>query len=576
VKPTLRWRLPEPPTIDTRSIAAAAGIPELAVRLLASRDLTTPEAIKAFLDPSPAGLRKPDALPDIDVATKRIVDAIEKHERILVYGDYDVDGVTGTALLVSVLQSLGADVLYYLPARETEGYGFSLRGVEFGRDNGVKLVVTNDCGSGDFASVRAARAAGIDVIVTDHHEFKDPAGGEPLPALALVNPKRPDSTYPFRELAGVGVAFKLAWSILSTMGRTRDELVALLDLVGLGTIADVVPLVEENRIIARLGLTAIRRSTRPGIRALLDVARVKDRLSSYAVGFMLAPRINAAGRVGRADKAVRLLLTDDPTEARAIAGELDEMNRARQAIEVRIFSQAMELVAARQLSVGRAIVVAGEDWHEGVIGIVASKLTEEFYRPCIVVSLKKDRGKGSGRSITGFNLHEALQHCAGHLLGYGGHRYAAGLTLERHRLPDFETALNEYAARLPDEIYQPSLQVDAVASLDDIDDELVATLDRFEPFGPDNKAPVLAALGLEVVGYPRKVGRDQNHLKLRLRSGTRVFDAIAWDRSSELLNITVGQKGHLDVCFTVDRNTYNGTTSTQLTIRDLCTSTAPD
>ena len=570
VKPTHQWRLPGPPALDTQSIAQELGVPELAVRVLARRGVETTGAMRAFLEPSPASLLRPDGLPDIAVATSRIIESLDRHERILVYGDYDVDGVTGTALLVSVLSKLGADVLYYLPAREGEGYGFSLRGVEFCRDNGVQLVVTNDCGSGDFASVAAARDSGIDVIVTDHHEFRTAPGGEPLPALALVNPKRPDSTYPFRELAGVGVAFKLAWSLLSALGRPRDELTALLDLVGLGTIADVVPLIDENRIIARLGLAAIRRSPRPGIQALLGVAGLKNRaLASYEIGFMLAPRINAAGRVGRADRSVRMLLSDDVSEAEAIAGELDAMNRRRQVIEEGIFNQALELVRAQGLSEGRAMVVAGEGWHEGVIGIVASRLTEEFYRPCIVVALKDDRGKGSGRSISGFNLHEALRSCAGHLLGFGGHRYAAGLTIERDRLPAFSAALDEYAARLPQDIYQPSLHVDAVASLDDLDDSLVTALDRFEPYGPDNAAPLFATLGLEVVGYPRRVGKD--HLKLKVRSGERVMDAIAWGRSSELLNIRVGRKEHLDICYTVDRRTYAGRTSTQLTIRDLAT-----
>ncbi|MEO0078523.1 MAG: DHH family phosphoesterase, partial [candidate division WOR-3 bacterium] len=309
VAPTHRWHLPTENRSNLAEVAQAAGVPVLVAQLLYHRGLTTPAQINSFLDPSPAALHKPDSLPDIARATARLVTATRQRERVLVYGDYDVDGVTGTALLVSVLSRLGADVRYYLPTRTTEGYGFSRRAVEFCRQHGISLVVTNDCGSSDQDALSAAHAAGIDVIVTDHHELQAGASPTSLPVLAFINPKRPDSAYPFRELAGVGVAFKLAWSVLAALGRPRSELTSLLDLVGLGTIADVVPLVDENRIIARLGLAGLRRSCRPGIRALIETARLKGtNIASHEVGFMLAPRINAAGRVGRAEQAVRLLL----------------------------------------------------------------------------------------------------------------------------------------------------------------------------------------------------------------------------------------------------------------------------
>lgn len=570
VAPTHRWHLPPGRDGEVSEVARTAGVPALVAQLLLRRGLKTPAETRAFLEPSAAALRKPDSLPDIAQATERVITATRNLERVLVYGDYDVDGVTGTALLVSVLSRLGADVLYYLPARTTEGYGFSLRAVEFCREHGVRLVITNDCGSSDREALVAAHDAGVDVIVTDHHELKVGTPPASLPVVAFVNPKRPDSVYPFRELAGVGVAFKLAWSVLAALGRPRAELTSLLDLVGLGTMADVVPLVDENRVIARLGLSAIRSSCRPGIRALIEVARLKGaNLASHEVGFMLAPRINAAGRVGRAEQAVKLLLTEDEAEARQLAAGLDDLNRQRQALEEETFNQAVETVKASRLTDRRALVVAGNGWHEGVIGIVAARLVEEFYRPCIVVALKDRQGRGSGRSITGFNLHQALEHCAEHLVRFGGHRYAAGLVVEPDKLPAFEQALNEYAATMSEEIYQPSLQVEAVAQLDEIDDALLAALDRFEPFGPDNPEPLLASQGLEVVGYPRRVGKD--HLKLRVRSGTRVLEAIAWGRSSELLHLRVGEKNHLDICYTVNRRTYAGRTSLQLTIRDLAT-----
>ena len=412
--------------------------------------------------------------------------------------------------------------------------------------------------------------------------------------LALVNPKRADSKYPFRELAGVGVAFKLAWSVLSALGRPREELIALLDLVGLGTIADIVPLTDENRILARIGLGAIRRSSRPGLQALLKVAGIADKpLSGYSIGFMLAPRLNAAGRVGHAELAARLLLTQDATEAATLAAELDHLNRSRQSLEERILTQATTLVETGRLADRKAIVVAAEGWHEGVIGIVAAKLVDRFSRPCIVVALKDDKGKGSGRSVSGFNLHAALAACSEHLLAFGGHKYAAGLSLTRDSVAGFSSALAEYADGFPDEVFEPTLHIDAVAPIEQIDDAFVTALEKFEPFGPDNAAPLFASLGLEVVGYPRKVGK--NHLKLAVRAGDRTLEAIAWGRSAEIVNLgaqagaearsatststssssssstLTSASATLDICYTVGRNTYGGRTSTQLTLRDFRT-----
>ena len=607
VKPTHRWRLPAPPAGDASALSRELELPGLAVDLLLRRGYATADDIRAFLDPSPARLRKPDLLPDIVPATKRIIAAIENRERILIYGDYDVDGVTGTVLLVSVLSRLGADVVYYLPHREAEGYGFSAQGLQFAVAQGAKLIVTNDCGSSDYETLGAAAQAGIDVIVTDHHELagakdegqrtKDKRGLPP--AVAVVNPKRADSAYPFRELAGVGVAFKLAWSVLSALKRPREELTDLLDLVGLGTIADIVPLVDENRVLARIGLNAIRRSSRPGLQALLKVAGIADRpLTGYSIGFMLAPRLNAAGRVGHAELAARLLLTEDESEAATLAAELDSLNRSRQSLEEKILTQATTLVEVGGLAERRAIVVAAEGWHEGVIGIVAAKLVDRYSRPCIVVALKGDRGKGSGRSVTGFNLHAALAACSGHLLAFGGHKYAAGLSLTRENLPGFSSALAKYADGLPEDVFEPTLHIDAVAPIEQIDDAFVTALEKFEPFGPDNAAPLFASLGIKVVGYPRKVGK--NHLKLSVRAGERTLEAIAWGRSAEIVNLggdmtqsssigivsqadvkvksgastltSTSTSAKLDICYTVGRNTYGGRTSTQLTLRDFRTS----
>ena len=617
VKPTHRWRLPAPPAGDVSALSRELELPELAVDLLLRRGYSTAEDIRSFLDVSPARLRKPDLLPDIAPATERIVAALNRRERILIYGDYDVDGVTGTVLLVSALGKLGADVLYYLPCRETEGYGFSARGLKHAVENGAKLIVTNDCGSSDLSTLAAAKDAGIDVIVTDHHELVNqiiqnsesrnqnaecPAPESTICNLksaicnlqsqmpfALVNPKRQDSKYPFRELAGVGVAFKLAWSVLSALNRPKEELIALLDLVGLGTIADIVPLVDENRILARIGLSAIRRSPRPGVKALLKVAGIADKpLTGYSVGFMLAPRLNAAGRVGHAEMAARLLLTQNESEAAALAAELDSLNRSRQALEEKILTQATALVEAGRLTGRRTIVVAAEGWHEGVIGIVAAKLVDRFSRPCVVVALKENRGRGSGRSVSGFNLHAALSACSEHLTAFGGHKYAAGLSLAREKLARFSSALAEYAEGFPEDVFEPTLHIDAVAAIEQIDDALLDALEKFEPFGPDNAVPLFASLNCEVVGYPRKVGK--NHLKLTIRAGERALEAIAWGRSAEIVNLapaghdpkmgTVPRPGRseglspfskIDICYSVSRRTWSGRASTQLTLHDFRT-----
>ncbi|MEO0080851.1 MAG: single-stranded-DNA-specific exonuclease RecJ [candidate division WOR-3 bacterium] len=568
--PSLHWHLPEPPAADTALLARELNLPELAIRLMLRRGLASADAIRGFLTPSPALLHQPATLPDIKVATERIIAALERRERICVYGDYDADGVTGTCLLVSALRRLGADVVYYLPHRESEGYGLSLAGVEFCRETGAKLLITNDCGSTDREAVTAAAAASIDVIITDHHEVPV----EPPRALALVNPKRPGSAYPFTELAGVGVAFKLVWSLLSALGRPRQELTCLLDLVGIGTIADMVPLVGENRILARLGLAAIRSTDRPGLRALMRRAGIPDRpLTSYDVGFIIGPRLNAAGRISHASTALELLLADDQTQADRLAAELDAHNRDRQTRGEETTKQAMARVEAEGLDKRRVVVVAQEDWHRGVIGIVATRLVERYYRPCIVISLEGETGKGSGRSVNGFNLYESLKAAAEYLSSFGGHKYAAGLVIDRNRIPQFTDAINRYADSLPEELYKPSIDVDAVCQLDEINDDLVRFLDQLEPYGPENRRPVFATLGLEVVGFPRRFGRNQEHLKLALRSGETVRDAVAWRRSELLTDIEVGCKDYLDICFTVDRNTHQGRAATRLILTDLRTRT---
>ncbi|MFB0508889.1 MAG: single-stranded-DNA-specific exonuclease RecJ, partial [bacterium] len=423
------WVLPEIQVLPES--LQQIGLPKLALNLLYRRGYKDKSAIEEFLNPSLARLHNPRLLPDMEKAVERVIAAIKKKERILVYGDYDVDGTCGTALLVRVLNKIGANVSFYIPHRAKEGYGLSESGVIFAKENDFSLIITTDCGTTDFNEIEMAKNAGIDVIVCDHHEPKDT-----LPkALAIINPKRHDTNYPFRELAGVGVSFKLAWALLSATGNTKEDLIEHLDLVALGTIADIAPLLDENRALAKFGMLKIKDTNKVGLRALLKTAGLSGKMiTPYEIGFMLGPRINASGRISEAGKAVELLITEDGKRAAAIAQELDLENQKRQKIEEEILIKASERVERMDLDKKRFLVLADENWHEGVVGIVASRIVERFYRPTILIALKEDKGKGSGRSIPGFHLYQALKSCEDHLLGFGGHKYAAGLTISRENI----------------------------------------------------------------------------------------------------------------------------------------------
>jgi single-stranded-DNA-specific exonuclease len=560
------WLLPEPDAADWSAQANELLLPVLAVKLLSRRGFLTADAMRSFLAPRLEDLHDPMLLPDIEPAIDRIVRAIQGKERVLVFGDYDVDGTTGTALLVRVFTALGAEVGSYTPHRAREGYGLSETGVRQAKNEGYSLIVTTDCGTTDFPEIDLARSLGIDVVVTDHHETRDR-----LPAaLATINPKRSDSKYPFPELCGCGVAFKLAQAVGMRLGRPAETVHEHLDLVALATIADIVPLSGENRVLARHGLSQLARTRKPGLQALLKVAGLAGReLNSYDVGFVLGPRINASGRMAEGASSVRLLLTEDAAEAAALAQELNTANNQRRQVEEDTTEQAIRQVKERRLEQHNVLVLSDENWHEGVIGIVASRIADRFYRPAILIALDEDKGKGSGRSIPGFHLHDALKACEGQLLGFGGHKYAAGLTIERSRLEAFDRSINDYAGKvLTPELLTRRFTAHAFAALEELNPELLKALRRFEPFGPENPRPLFAALGLEVVGFPRKVGND--HLRFTVREKKGCFlPAIAWGRAEDILRIEPGKENHLDILFQFDEHTYAGKTSLQLNIKDM-------
>ncbi|MEO0091746.1 MAG: single-stranded-DNA-specific exonuclease RecJ [candidate division WOR-3 bacterium] len=547
-------------------LAQELKLPKFIVSILYERGYETYQQIYDFLNPSLANLYPPKLLVDMEKAVSRIIRCLEKKEPILIYGDYDVDGVSGSALLLRILRVLGAQVSFYIPHRQKEGYGLSDTGVLYAKAYGFSLIITVDCGTTDFTEIDMASKMGIDVIVCDHHEPK-----EVLPnAYAIINPKRHDSVYPFRELAGVGVAFKLAWALLASLNQPKEYLVEHLDLVALGTIADVVPLIDENRILAKFGLKQIAKTKKVGLQALLKVAGLSPRqITPYDVGFIIAPRINASGRISCAEKAVRLFITDDNKEAELIAQELNQENAQRQNMEMEILNSAIEIIEKKNMAENKVMILANDSWHEGVVGIGASRLVDRYFRPTILLSIKEDRAKGSGRSIPGFNLYQALKYCQDSLLSFGGHKYACGVIIEKDKIEEFSEKMQVYAQEnLPQELLQRKIYIDAPIALHEITPELLKIIQKFEPFGQENPCPVFMTSGLEVVGYPRVVG--QEHLRFNVRENKdKVLEAIAFGRSDEILRLQKGKENHLDIVYTFDEHSFAGKTKIQLVIKDM-------
>jgi single-stranded-DNA-specific exonuclease len=560
-----RWISENVDDHQVRALAESEGLPYLAALVLFKRGYRNAESVSKFLNPSYEHLHDASELPDIEPAVARLLRAIQNQERVLVHGDYDVDGITGAALLVKGLSRLGVSAEYYLPHRMRDGYGFSARAIQVARDHRVSLILTVDCGITSVAEVRMAKDAGIDVVITDHHE-----PGEELPqAAAVIDPKRRDSTYPFAELAGVGVAYKLLAALSTQLGRSPDELGEDLDLVALGTIADVVPLVDENRVFARFGLQRIQQTNKPGLSALLDISRLAGKaVSASDVGFRLAPRLNASGRVAEAMQGLRLLVTEDRAEAESLAIELDEHNRNRKQIQEVILDQAM-IAARRQIreSDPRVLVCYQPGWHEGVIGIVASRLVEEYYRPAILFADKNGSLKGSGRSIRGFNLYEALASSEKHLVSFGGHAAAAGMVAEANQLAAFTLAINKHASSYPDSLFEPRLHVDADVVLSDLDAETMACFEKFRPYGMGNPQPCFVSRGLEVVGTPRVFAR--RHLKFMARQDKITLPVVAYGQSELILELEQGRRDALDIAFRVDQDSYWGKKRMQLIAKDI-------
>lgn len=548
-----------------RAIATALGVSPVTAELLVARGCETVADARAFLQADPSSLHDPYLMPDMAEAVQRIGRALDEGERIGIYGDYDVDGQTSTALLVRGLTALGAEPRWYIPERVAEGYGLNVPAIERLAAEGVRLLITVDCGSGAAEETARAKQLGMDVIITDHHE----AGDGDLVAAAFMNPKRADSRYPFRELAGVGVALKLMQSVWRDRGMDGFPPYAF-EYAALGTVADVCPLVGENRVLVKKGLKRLNGGSVPALSALADVCGVEQgQVSATRIAFGLAPRLNAAGRVGHAELGVRLLLSDDYDEALVIARKLDEENTRRREMEARIVEEAVQKVEQQALLSDWVLVVAGEGWHPGVIGIVASRLVERYARPAVVIGLDGEVGTGSARSIDAFDLHEGLTACAHHLRRYGGHRMAAGLTVQRDAIETLRVALNEYAADvLAPEDLVPRTRVDGEVRLDDVTEVLAQELEQLGPFGMGNPTPVLAARDALVIGA-RTVGKQSDHLKLTLKDEATdaVHEAMAFGSGALLDAIVPGSEVH--VAFALRLGEWRGRPQLTLNLRAL-------
>lgn len=564
--PAPRWEIANPPATGVvEALEAGLSLPKAMCSALVARGLDSVESAKAFLRPELASLHPPDHLRDIETACDRILHAVDVGERILVHGDYDVDGVSGAALLTAWIRTLGGDVEPFVPHRLKHGYDFGVGGLDHASSCNASLIVTVDCGVKAGATVNEARSRGMDVVITDHH-----TPGPELPsAIAVVNPSRSDCAYPNPGLSGTGVAFKLCQMLAEKRRIEFDVLLPYLDLVALASIADLVPLTGENRVLVRYGLRALERTERPGLAALLRHTGLADRrLDAGQVGFMLAPPINAAGRVQDARLGLDLLLETDADRADEQAAALVTINRERQAEDRRTLDQAVERLS-EEFDPERdyGVVVAGDGWHPGVIGIVASRLVERLYRPVVVVSLDGDSGRGSARSIRGFDLLAAVREAGDWLERYGGHKQAAGMDILRRNVDGFRTAFNDAARAVLDEhLLRPQVRVDLEITLDGVSDELERYLWYAGPFGVGNPRPTFLSRGCELVEPPALAGNG--HLRLRLRQNGRELKAIGFSLGRRIDPATLGT-GPVDVAYQVRRNWFRGRGQVELRLVDV-------
>lgn len=574
-----RWTIAEPHPAAAELAERLRTSPLLA-QILLNRGLTEFEECRTFLSPSLKMLHDPARMPNLTRAAERVARAIRNREKIVIYGDYDVDGITATSILWHAITLLGGVVDYYIPHRIDEGYGLNADAIAQICREGAKVIVTVDCGVTAVEPARVAAEAGVDLIITDHHEFHLQDGEARLPdCYCVVHPRLPSNgqAYPNPHICGAGVAFKLAWGLGQQMygarvsSEFRDYLLEATALAALGTIADVVPLVDENRILAHFGLGGLKATKLTGLRALIASANLTgQKIDSYHVGFRLAPRLNACGRLGHARLAVEMLTRADSAKALEIATYLEQQNRARQTLERKILEQAKAQIQELNLIEDdcRGLVLGMEGWHAGVIGIVASRIVDQYHRPTVMIALNDGMGQGSARSINGFHLARALEQCSDYLEGHGGHEMAAGLKLSAAKFEDFRHAFSEYAARnVTDEMLQPEMRLEALAELRQINAALVADLKRLGPFGQGNRKPLLACRNLELVAPPRRVGKSGDHLQMLVRQGNNQMKCIAFNFAKLYDHLKPGMR--IDLAVEPTLNEFNGYSTVELEVKDI-------
>ncbi len=555
-------------TAVVKQLESALGVSEALANLMVQRYITTPEEAKAFFEPDLSYLHDPFLMKDMNIAVERISTAIKKNEKILVYGDYDVDGTTAVALMYSFLKDQFSNVAYYIPDRYKEGYGVSFQGIDFAFQNNCKIMITLDCGIKAVEKVKYARTKGLDVIICDHHY----PGDEIPKAVAVLDPKQPSCSYPYKELSGCGVGFKLIHAYSRVHGIPFSKIAHYLDLVAVSIASDIVPLTGENRVLAYFGLKQLNESPRMGLKEIIREAEVSRALTVEDVVFKIGPRINAAGRMETGSKAVDLLVSSDSKLATGISKEINNFNIERRSIDRIITTEAMRMISEDQRTVNaRTTVLFNPRWKKGVIGIVASRLIETYYRPTVILTESNGFATGSARSVQGYDLYQAIEACSDLLESFGGHMFAAGLTLKKENIVPFMERFEQFVnSTITEEQLVPRVFIDTELSFSEINEEFFNIMNKFQPFGPENMSPVFVSRNVFDAGTGRMVGSSGEHLRLDLyqeSSEQKTFPAIAFNQANHFEYIKGGNP--IDICYSVEMNEFRGNRNLQLNIKDI-------
>ena len=557
-----KWKIKETDNKIVNDLAESLGVSRSIAHLLVIRGVTTFDEAKQFFRPDFSQFHNPFLMKDMQKAVERIQSAIANNEKILVYGDYDVDGTTSVAMLYTFLATLTENLDYYIPDRYTEGYGISLQGIDYAKEHNYTLIIALDCGIRAVNQINYANDKGVDFIICDHH---NPA--EEIPnAIAILNPKQKDCNYPFKELSGCGVGLKLIQAFSEKNNIPFEEITPLFDLLVVSIAADIVPMIDENRAFSFFGLEQINKNPRVGLKVLMDVANRKGKWTISDIVFGIAPRINAAGRIEQGKKAVALLIETDSFKAAKLAQEIERLNKTRRGLDQDITKQALSMIDDSK----KSTVVYSQDWHKGVVGIAASRLIETYYKPTVVLAEKNGELTGSARSVKGFDLYNALSKCEKYLEKFGGHMYAAGLTLKKENLQDFIDAFERAVSdTITEEQLTPEVTIDMELDLDGIGDKLFRLIQQFAPFGPQNRTPIFITKSVKDSGYGRAVGADKTHLRLNItnENSRNSISSIGFGLAHHFKKIKDGQI--FDICYSIDENDWNGRKNLQLKLRDI-------